>query len=450
MTRRVLILLVLLILISILIWIVWQAISRNNPPVATNGAVFTVVNEPVNGRIVASDPDDSDVLTLNLTPVTQPTKGNVVLINNFTFEYTPFNGSTGSDLFVFQVCDPAPACAQGTMTITFGDPVNAENDGFTTSKNSLLAGNVLTNDSPINQITAVAAQAGDQTTGLVNIAPDGSLSYQPAADYVGSFVINYQACHTQKASSCDSADIAITVTELSSNNDPSLQPDQFSAVRNQQLAGNVLSNDSDPNGLALSVATDSIAQPSNGILVINANGEFTYDINPAAPNDVTSDQFSYTACNASNLCSSAEVQIAFLQVDPIDPVDPVNPEDPNQGNITPGSNVAHEIQNGEWLRQIARCYGSTVDAIREENSIANPNLIEYPGIVITIPNVGSDGPITGPPCIQTYTVKTGDSSASIAQAYGIRSAELERINSVRGFGVGQTIVIPLPIPDYMK
>ena len=69
---------------------------------------------------------------------------------------------------------------------------------------------------------------------------------------------------------------------------PNAVDDAFFTVADQTLTGNVASNDSDPNGDALTFALETAA--SNGTVVLNANGTFEYTPDP----DFTgTDSFSY-------------------------------------------------------------------------------------------------------------------------------------------------------------
>jgi ELWxxDGT repeat protein len=119
-------------------------------------------------------------------------------------------------------------------------------------------------------------------------------------------------------------------------------------------------------------------------------------------------------------------------------------------NIPRGSTFSHPVKAGEWMLQIARCYGADFDAVRR----ANPQIIDPDFITIfdtiSVPNVGSVGPIYGEPCITTYTVKSGDTWTSIANNPQFNAAVdvLMEANKDVTFAPGQTIVIPLNSKGY--
>ena len=84
------------------------------------------------------------------------------------------------------------------------------------------------------------------------------------------------------------------------------------------------------------------------------------------------------------------------------------------GSFTKGTDIQHNVTDGEWMFQIARCYGASIDAtIKANPQVADPDLI-FPAERVKVPNIGSVATIYGPPCVKFYTVKSGDTWQSIA------------------------------------
>ena len=114
-------------------------------------------------------------------------------------------------------------------------------------------------------------------------------------------------------------------------------------------------------------------------------------------------------------------------------------------NLTPGSTIKHPVEVGEWLMQIARCYGASLTEVIAANpQIADPDFIlPYPQMQeVTVPRIGSVGRIYGRPCITWHNVQTGDTWASLAQKYNADLAVLQRANP-SGLVVGKSARIPL-------
>ena len=115
----------------------------------------------------------------------------------------------------------------------------------------------------------------------------------------------------------------------------------------------------------------------------------------------------------------------------------------SSSNLTKGSNIQHQVNDGEWMIQIARCYGADFKAVRS----ANPQVIDankiWPINVLTIPNIGSNGKIYGPPCVTYYTAQSGDTWESIAKKYNADLAVLLEANKTLTLANGTKLKIPL-------
>ncbi len=115
---------------------------------------------------------------------------------------------------------------------------------------------------------------------------------------------------------------------------------------------------------------------------------------------------------------------------------------PMAANLVPGSTIQHKVSSGEWLMQIARCYGADYKAVLQANpKLSNPNMIK-PGETVLAPNIGSVGQIYGPPCVEQYTIQTGDTWTSIAQQFATTTMILQRANPVSLLVVGRKIYVP--------
>lgn len=116
---------------------------------------------------------------------------------------------------------------------------------------------------------------------------------------------------------------------------------------------------------------------------------------------------------------------------------------PNPSNLTPGTTIQHQVIGGEWLWQIARCYGADPKQVVLANSqLADPAKI-LPGITVSVPDIGAGGrTIYGPPCVGTHTVQSGDTWASIAQLYNANALVLQDVNP-GALSPGRVLKVPL-------
>ena len=120
------------------------------------------------------------------------------------------------------------------------------------------------------------------------------------------------------------------------------------------------------------------------------------------------------------------------------------------GSYTKGSNVQHNVVDGEWMIQIARCYGANIDATLDANpQVVDPDVI-FPTNRVTVPNVGSMGTAYGPPCVKFYTVKSGDTWQTIANdpAHDAAVDILMEANQNVALTNGRVIKIPVHSKSY--
>ena len=101
------------------------------------------------------------------------------------------------------------------------------------------------------------------------------------------------------------------------------------------------------------------------------------------------------------------------------------------------------LDPGEWLWQIARCYGADPKQVVLANpQLPNPAQI-LPGITVSVPNIGAGGrTIYGPPCVGTHTVQSGETWTSIAQLYNADVLVLQDVNQ-GVLSTGRVLKIPL-------
>jgi LysM repeat protein len=115
---------------------------------------------------------------------------------------------------------------------------------------------------------------------------------------------------------------------------------------------------------------------------------------------------------------------------------------PSAANLTVGSTIKYQVVAGDWLWQIARCYGADPNKVIEANTqIADPAQIS-PNTTVTVPNIGSVGKIYGPPCVGTHTVQSGDTWNSIALKYNADLTVLQMVNT-SSLANGTVLKVPL-------
>ncbi|MCF8388711.1 MAG: LruC domain-containing protein, partial [Bacteroidales bacterium] len=97
----------------------------------------------------------------------------------------------------------------------------------------------------------------------------------------------------------------------SSNDPPVAVDDSYSTPMNTPVSGDVSTNDSDPDNDDLTVTTTPVSGPSNGSVILNSDGTFTY----TPDNGFTgTDSFDYEICDdgTPSECDEATVTITIL------------------------------------------------------------------------------------------------------------------------------------------
>ena len=191
-----------------------------------------------------------------------------------------------------------------TANITDNDvnlPPVAVDDAATTAEDTPVTIDVLTNDddpeSAMLTVTGVTA-AGH---GTVNILPGATnVRYSPAPDYSGPDQFSYTVSDGQRSST---ASVSITVTAV--NDIPAATDDQVVTRSARSTLVNVLSNDTDVDGDALTVT--QVGSPSHGTVVIDAGAQtVTYQSDAGY---VGSDAFTYTISDGAG---GADVATVFV------------------------------------------------------------------------------------------------------------------------------------------
>ncbi|MDX1410501.1 MAG: Ig-like domain-containing protein, partial [Saprospiraceae bacterium] len=282
----------------------------NLPPVANPDAQQTVTGTPLNGNLISNDDDpDGDALVIMTTPVDPPDNGSVTINPDGTYTYSPDPAFGGQDTLTYAVCDDqVPALCDTTIAVIDVLPVDgnttfAHDDAALTLEDTPLAGNVAANDfDPEGDTQTVSTTpVNGPANGIVTLNADGSYVYVPNAGFSGNDFFTYETCDNGFPQACDVATASIAVLPV---NDPPLALDDINVMpENMPATGNVLTNDMDPEGDPLTVATTPVSGPSQGTVVLNADGSYTYTPDPGFTGE---DQFAYAACDNGNpsLCDT--------------------------------------------------------------------------------------------------------------------------------------------------
>jgi VCBS repeat-containing protein len=287
------------------------AAPGNRAPVAVADTATIEEDSSVDINVRAND-TDADNDTLTATVVTGPAHGTITVNADGSFHYAPTANYSGPDSFTYKVSDGQLDSNVATVSITV-TPVNdapvAADDLTSTSQGTPVTINVKANDSDIENDGLTVQIVGDPAHGQVTVNGDGTVTYTPVGTYSGTDSFTYRVSDGQAQSNL--ATVTINVSGAT-NTAPVAYDDSVSATEDTPLDINVLTNDTDAEGNALSATV--VAGPSHGVLTVNPDGSFHYtpDANYHGP-----DEFTYRASDGQLESGIATVSITVASVNDV-------------------------------------------------------------------------------------------------------------------------------------
>jgi len=311
------------------------------PDVVDDSNTLTEDDTIVTGNVLTNDTDaENDPLNVANAGVIAGAYGELTLNADGTYEYVANDnqdlaeGETLTDTFNIDVEDDDGGSVSSALEITItglNDDPDAVNDTVSLTEDETSAtGNVLTNDSDPEGDTLNVTNAGviAGTYGELTLNADGTYEYVPDASSFGeldsddtlveSFNISIDDSGTGSASST----LEVTIQGL--NDAPVTVADTNTLTEDDaSVVGNVITNDSDPDMEAVSVAggNDTLTG-TYGELVLNADGTYEYSIDPAAyqamaEGETNIDVFSFDISDGdASTAGSLEITITGVNDDP--------------------------------------------------------------------------------------------------------------------------------------
>ncbi|WP_157909113.1 Ig-like domain-containing protein [Capnocytophaga sp. H2931] len=295
---------------------VTEVVTPTNTTVAKDDINNTYVNTQVSGSVGTNDLDpegDTQVWTIQTNTV----GGHSFVLNaDGTYTFTPSTDFVGTVSYTYEVCDNGTpqACATATISIqVLPKGINslvANDDTAVTKVNTGVLISVLSNDFDPEGDTFSVTKHTNPSHGTVVLNADGTFTYTPTTDFVGEDEFTYIICDGNVTSTCRTARVHVSVVSTTTNitvaND-----DAYNTDVNVAVVGNVLNNDTDPEGDT--VTTTVVTTPSNGTLSLSTDGTFTYT---PTTNFVGTDSFTYRVCDSGTpqACDEATVYITVKGV----------------------------------------------------------------------------------------------------------------------------------------
>ncbi len=240
--------------------------------------------------------------------VSGPQHGTLSFQGDGSFTYIHDGSETTADAFTYRAGDGTQWSTPATVAITVSpvnDPPVAADDAYATDEDTALAvaaPGVLANDSDAEADPLSASLQAPPAHGSVVVQADGGFRYLPDADFHGTDSFTYTV------SDGSAADIGtVTVTVRAVNDPPVAADDAAITDEDTPVAVDVLANDSDPDGDALTVT--AVGSPAHGTV---SWGPSSVTYTPET-NFHGTDSFTYTVSDGS-ATDSADVTVTVRSV----------------------------------------------------------------------------------------------------------------------------------------
>ncbi len=285
----------------------WSTIV-DTPPIAVNDTYTTTEDTPkvVNAPGVMANDSDPDLDPMTASLATPPANGTASINANGAMGYIPDQDFNGSDQFTYFLSDGLITTTATVFinVVPVPDAPNAVGNAYTVQEDTphtVMAPGVLGNDSDPDGDPLTAALQSSPIHGSLEFNADGSFVYTPTLNYVGSDSFIYIA---SDGALTDNATVSLNIIAV--NDAPLASSDAYFTDEDTPLVvtgTGVLGNDTDVDSSNLNASVES--GPTNGVLLLNADGSFIYT---PALNFNGQDTFSYIVSDGV-LTDSASVSI---------------------------------------------------------------------------------------------------------------------------------------------
>uniref|UniRef100_UPI0040481754 tandem-95 repeat protein n=1 Tax=Algoriphagus sp. TaxID=1872435 RepID=UPI0040481754 len=329
----------------------------NDPPTVVNETPSTPENTSLTGNVLTDGTDDSDVdgNTLSISQitiggVTYPAGsivelagvGTIIVNADGTYTFTPIPGYFGTvPTVTYTVSDGNGGTTNGTLAITVtpvNDPPVVVNESLSIQEDATATGNLLANDTDpeqansaltISQFT-IAGVSGTFTPGAtavvipnvgsIVINANGTYTFTPEANYNG-IVPNIEYTVSDGQGAFTNGNLTIVVAAV--NDAPTVTNETKSEPVNTPIVGNVLTNDRDIEGTALSLTKFTIGGVDYsagttativGVGTVQINADGTYTFTPATNYVGSPPVITYTVTDGT-ATSTATLSLTITPID---------------------------------------------------------------------------------------------------------------------------------------
>ncbi|RCU51675.1 tandem-95 repeat protein [Corallincola holothuriorum] len=187
-------------------------VNLNTPPTVENAATNTIQGRSVSGTLTASDVEGS---TLSYEVTTQPLQGTLTVNTQGSYDYTPNDATfVGSDTAEVTVTDTegASSVVEVTIQVVENTPPSIAPVSASGTQDKPLTYTITASDADTDTLTYSVSRP--PANGTVVLNQDGSFTYQPNEDYVGTD--SFEVTVTDPNGAEAKADVSVDLAEASS------------------------------------------------------------------------------------------------------------------------------------------------------------------------------------------------------------------------------------------
>ncbi|EJG1693195.1 tandem-95 repeat protein [Vibrio parahaemolyticus] len=293
----------------------------SNKPLTNSPVTLSAIEEDsdpitITTEELLSNVDIDDADTLIVTNVTiESGNGTLIDNNDGSWTYIPEADDDTEVSFSYDIIDDDGGVINGTANLDI-KPVNdapiATNDAIQTDEDSQVVIDVLANDSDIegDDLSITSASVSEEQ-GIVEIV-DGKLVFTPAENFNGNATISYTISDGELE---DEAQVSVTVNSV--NDAPIALNDATITEEDTSVTIDVLPNDTDIDGDALSIESASVPSDQGQVEIIdgklvftpaenfNGDAEITYTVTDGALTDEATVKVTVNAVNDTPVVESS-------------------------------------------------------------------------------------------------------------------------------------------------
>ncbi|HHF0487842.1 TPA: tandem-95 repeat protein, partial [Vibrio antiquarius] len=293
----------------------------SNKPLTNSPVTLSAIEEDsdpitITTEELLSNVDIDDADTLIVTNVTiESGNGTLIDNNDGSWTYIPEADDDTEVSFSYDIIDDDGGVINGTANLDI-KPVNdapiATNDAIQTDEDSQVVIDVLANDSDIEgDDLSITSASVSEKQGIVEIV-DGKLVFTPAENFNGNATISYTISDGELE---DEAQVSVTVNSV--NDAPIALNDATITEEDTSVTIDVLPNDTDIDGDALSIESASVLSDQGQVEIIdgklvftptenfNGDAEITYTVTDGALTDQATVKVTVNAVNDTPVIESS-------------------------------------------------------------------------------------------------------------------------------------------------